>query len=538
MDAMGLFGGAPAKSRNVPSFTNLFDSLENLARPVASKIAAKAQSTLKGNPTQKTAQLPSDASKQVAAAMIRSMLGSIPAASVTTPETSLDAKPDTAQQRNRNSSNQPIAIAAQPDSDQDQESITQFEPASGNALIRAMLGTQPGAASMVAPASIEPETSPAETLAANAPALQTIATLAAPEPMEHTPAQPVAERPAQKISRPANINPNPSSMTVAAPSRPVVASPSFVAPAPVSPTLTTPIAAVQAKAEPAAPQISASPDREAAPVEPSSSNANAPAPVAFAARLTPLIETDDDATAPSPKVAPEQNATDAQPANFEPLSTPVKTSNSNDNTSSDHQPQQETPRESRQAPAAIASATQGQPAVRFTDAVNTPAMSFAPATIANAPQSQIETAPARETEIAQPSQIIEPAAAPLTPSTQPVQEIAVRIAHAEMPAVDLHITERGGEIHVAVRTSDIELQSSLRQDLGALTNSLERAGYHAETFVPRAASASQMNLREERQQQQGFSGRGGSQADSGNQKQKGQREQRHQSWLFELENSK
>jgi hypothetical protein len=129
-------------------------------------------------------------------------------------------------------------------------------------------------------------------------------------------------------------------------------------------------------------------------------------------------------------------------------------------------------------------------------------------------------------------------AAPVTVQSPAVQEIAVRISQPDSPAVDLHVTEHAGEIHVAVRTPDVELQASLRQDLGTLTNSLERAGYHAETFVPRSVAGAQSNLRDERQgTQPGFSGRGGSQGESGSGKQKGQREQRGASWLKEQEQS-
>lgn len=126
------------------------------------------------------------------------------------------------------------------------------------------------------------------------------------------------------------------------------------------------------------------------------------------------------------------------------------------------------------------------------------------------------------------------------PAGSAVQEIAVRISRPEEPAVDLHVMERGGEIHVAVRTPDVELQTSLRQDLGTLAGSLERAGFHAETYVPRAAAGAQMNLREERQAgQQGFSNRGGSQ-DSPKQQKRGRPGSwvTGGSWLEELEQSR
>jgi hypothetical protein len=54
-----------------------------------------------------------------------------------------------------------------------------------------------------------------------------------------------------------------------------------------------------------------------------------------------------------------------------------------------------------------------------------------------------------------------------------------------MPAVEVRLAGRAGEIQVSVRTADTGLQTSLRQGLSTLSNSLERAGYHAETYIPR-----------------------------------------------------
>ncbi len=86
------------------------------------------------------------------------------------------------------------------------------------------------------------------------------------------------------------------------------------------------------------------------------------------------------------------------------------------------------------------------------------------------------------------------------PAAQPertgaAQEISIRIASPGAAPVDLRVSERSGQVSVDVRTNDAAVQTSLRQDLGALTHSLERAGYHAEIITPaspagRAASAS------------------------------------------------
>jgi hypothetical protein len=127
-----------------------------------------------------------------------------------------------------------------------------------------------------------------------------------------------------------------------------------------------------------------------------------------------------------------------------------------------------------------------------------------------------------------------------------VQDITVRIARPEMAPVDLHVTERGGEIHVAVRTADAGLEASLRHDLGTLTISLERAGYRAETFVPRgheavlqvAKSSEYMDARDDseaREAKRGFANREGGESNGGRQQQQRNRNNRTSPWNDEME---
>jgi hypothetical protein len=96
--------------------------------------------------------------------------------------------------------------------------------------------------------------------------------------------------------------------------------------------------------------------------------------------------------------------------------------------------------------------------------------------------------PVETTRISEP-QSLAPLSAPTLP-TPSIQDISLRIAQPQASSVDLRVTERAGEIQVFVRTPDPALQTSLRQDLNALTTSLERAGYRADTFVPRALGCS------------------------------------------------
>jgi hypothetical protein len=117
------------------------------------------------------------------------------------------------------------------------------------------------------------------------------------------------------------------------------------------------------------------------------------------------------------------------------------------------------------------------------------------------------------------------------------QEISIRIAQPDVSPVDLRVVERSGQVHVDVRTSDPAMQTSLRQDLGTLTNSLERAGYHSETFAPsstpgRTASSAQMSNQDDRHDQS--QNRGGTGDFSGGRRQQ-QQQKRPSTWLEELE---
>lgn len=128
-----------------------------------------------------------------------------------------------------------------------------------------------------------------------------------------------------------------------------------------------------------------------------------------------------------------------------------------------------------------------------------------------------------------------PAAPPLRAGA--AQEISIRIAQPDASTIDLRVVERSGQLHVDVRSSDAAMQSSLRQDLGTLTNSLERAGYHSETFTPsstlnRMASSAQMSNQDDRQDQS--QNRGGTGDFSGGRRQQ-QQQKRPSTWLEEME---
>ncbi len=160
-------------------------------------------------------------------------------------------------------------------------------------------------------------------------------------------------------------------------------------------------------------------------------------------------------------------------------------------------------------------------------------------------------------DTAAPFQAKEPTPSPEV-RTGSTHAIAVRISAPDAVPVDLHIAERGGEVRVAVRTADAELQTSLRQDLGTLVDRLEHSGFHAETLVPHQTSSStrientqsfdlsssfrahavtdtaSTTANHDSSQDSDSSGRQQNQADSGARQQQQQRRQnsaRHSEWM-------
>jgi hypothetical protein len=137
--------------------------------------------------------------------------------------------------------------------------------------------------------------------------------------------------------------------------------------------------------------------------------------------------------------------------------------------------------------------------------------------------------------------------APVEQANTQVQDITVRITAPDAAPVDLRVSGRGADVQVSVHTQDAALQTSLREDLGTLTSSLERAGYHADTFVPEggpraAAGSMETNSGGSRQQQEPGSSGGSFDRHSGSldrhsderrdQRQRGQQSER---WLEEME---
>jgi hypothetical protein len=75
---------------------------------------------------------------------------------------------------------------------------------------------------------------------------------------------------------------------------------------------------------------------------------------------------------------------------------------------------------------------------------------------------------------------------PATPQ-KVVHDITLQLDSGSQRAA-VRVVERGGEVRVAVRTTDADLATDLRQELPSLAAKLEQTGYRTETWHPGATA--------------------------------------------------
>jgi hypothetical protein len=115
------------------------------------------------------------------------------------------------------------------------------------------------------------------------------------------------------------------------------------------------------------------------------------------------------------------------------------------------------------------------------------------------PPSAADARPAGEINPGQRSAVGEPppqAAKPLPdPPSEPrpaaAHDIQLQVGTGENSRVEVRVTERAGDVHVAVSTADTRLAGELREDLPALATRLEQSGFRAETWHPADAGGRQ-----------------------------------------------
>jgi len=77
-------------------------------------------------------------------------------------------------------------------------------------------------------------------------------------------------------------------------------------------------------------------------------------------------------------------------------------------------------------------------------------------------------------------------AVPVRP-TQPVRDVTLHLT-ADNKRVDVKLVDRGGELHVAVRSADPDLTTDLRASVHDLVGDLTKGGFRTETWQPGDAS--------------------------------------------------
>jgi uncharacterized membrane protein YgcG len=120
----------------------------------------------------------------------------------------------------------------------------------------------------------------------------------------------------------------------------------------------------------------------------------------------------------------------------------------------------------------------------------------------------------------------------------PVREFTVRITDPQARAADVRVVDRGGELHVAVRSGDPGLADSLRSDLSNLVSRLDRNAVHAEIWRPDvrpSSNGSAADSRGESESGSGFFQGGGQDSGQGRGNNDGRGHPRAPQWLDEFE---
>ena len=98
---------------------------------------------------------------------------------------------------------------------------------------------------------------------------------------------------------------------------------------------------------------------------------------------------------------------------------------------------------------------------------------------------QAATRETRTTAVRSTEEVTAPESAPAATQVESAKRISLHVSAPESDRrVAIDLVERSGRLHVAVRSGDGELTTSLRQELGDLVSRLEQSGYGAETWSP------------------------------------------------------
>jgi hypothetical protein len=80
-----------------------------------------------------------------------------------------------------------------------------------------------------------------------------------------------------------------------------------------------------------------------------------------------------------------------------------------------------------------------------------------------------------------------PSDSPSAPTAEPVRNIHMQLVSDDNRRVDVRLIERGGELHVSVKSADPALTQNLQDHLPDLTARLDKQHMQSEVWVPKAA---------------------------------------------------
>jgi hypothetical protein len=242
------------------------------------------------------------------------------------------------------------------------------------------------------------------------------------------------------------------------------------------------------RVKPEAAVESAPPPPDVVPVEPQPLTVNSGAPdLAFTMQLKAIPPEHPTIRAPgvtTPLPAPPARPADPPPA---PLPAPQKTSK---------------PRAASNRPEPAAADPKPATAAR-------PAAQTAPQTVAEPVRSE-ETPHPETPQAVEVREVVAPEPPEPTRPTPTAHDIKLQLTGGPQ-RVEVRLTERAGQVQVAVRTPDSHLAGTLRENLPALSQRLVETGFRAEAWHPGAAASeihrtletSQGNLSQDNDQQPG-----------------------------------
>jgi hypothetical protein len=121
---------------------------------------------------------------------------------------------------------------------------------------------------------------------------------------------------------------------------------------------------------------------------------------------------------------------------------------------------------------------------------------------------------------------------------QPARQISLLLTGEDATKISVDVSDRGGKVQIAVRSSDPELTRSLRTDLGDLVGRLESRGFKTEAWAPTALRHTSAGAPEQPSSNNGSgqardSGSGANQR-QGRQGQNGSNQRQQARWMAQL----